>query len=114
MEKRDREFVFKKKDLEIDLDDGTRYLVNPEKDVCLYKIPYRPNGDGEEFYMHKTKNHGRQFYKLHFRADWARFESIDKEHIAAALKDEEIKYDTVITRDQLDLLEKYGIKLVSI
>ena len=114
MEKRDREFVFKKKDLEIDLDDGTRYLVNPEKDVCLYKIPYRRNGHGEEFYMHKTKNHGRQFYKLHFRSDWARFESIDKEHIAAALKDEEIKYDTVITRDQLDLLEKYGIKLVSI
>jgi hypothetical protein len=55
MEKRDREFVFKKKDLEIDLDDGTRYLVNPEKDVCLYKIPYRPNGDGEEFICIKQK-----------------------------------------------------------
>jgi hypothetical protein len=46
--------------------------------------------------------------------DWAKFEGIDKEHIATALKDEEIKHDTVITRDQLDLLEKYGIKLASI
>ena len=61
MEKRDGAFIFKKKDLKIDLDDGTRYVVNPEKDICLYKKPYRPNGDGEEFYMHKTKNHGRQF-----------------------------------------------------
>jgi hypothetical protein len=67
MEKRDGAFVFKKKDLEIDLEDGTQYVVNPEKDVCLYKIPYRPNGDGEEFYVHNTKNHGRQFYRLHFR-----------------------------------------------
>ena len=64
--------------------------------------------------MHKTKNHGRQFYRLHFGADWAKFEGIDKEHITTALKDEEIKHDTVITPDQLDLLEKYGIKLASI
>ena len=114
MEKRDGAFIFKKKDLKIDLDDGARYVVNPEKDVCLYKIPYRPNGDGEEFYMHKTKNHGRQFYRLHFGADWAKFEGIDKEHIASALKDEEIKHDTIITQDQLDLLGKYGIVLASI
>ena len=80
----------------------------------MYKIPYRQNGDGEEFYIHKTKNHGRQFYRLRFGADAARFEGTDKEHIATALKDEEIKHDTVITRDQLDLLEKYGIKLASI
>ena len=114
MEKRDGAFVFEKKDLKINLDDGARYVVNPEKDICLYKMPYRPNGDGEEFYMHKTKNHGRQFYRLHFGADWAKFEGIDKEHITTALKDEEIKHDTVITPDQLDLLEKYGIKLASI
>ena len=114
MEKRDGAFVFTKRDLKIDLDDGTRYVVNPKKDVCLYKLPYRPNGDGEEFYMHKTKNHGRQFYRIRFGVDWARFEGIDKEHIATALKDEEIKHDTVITRDQLDLLEKYGINLASI
>jgi hypothetical protein len=56
----------KRKDLEIGLDDGTRYVVNPEKDVCLYKVPYSPDGDDEEFYVHKTKNHGRQFYRLHF------------------------------------------------
>ena len=31
------EHFFKRKDLEIGLDDGTRYVVNPEKDVCLYK-----------------------------------------------------------------------------
>ena len=36
MEKRDGAFVFEKKDLKIDLDDGARYVVNPEKDVCLY------------------------------------------------------------------------------
>ena len=113
MEKRDGADVMEK-DLKINLDDGTRYVVNLEKDVCLYKIPYRPNRDGEEFYMHKTKNHGRQFYRLYFRADWAKFEGIDKEHIATALKDEEIKHDTIITQDQLDLLEKYGIKLASI
>lgn len=63
--------------------------------------------------MHKTKNHGRQFYRLHFGADWAKFEGVDKDHIAATLKNEEIKHDTVIRRDQLDLLEKHGIKLVS-
>jgi hypothetical protein len=39
---------------------------------------------------------------------------IDKEHIASVLKEEVIKHDTVIRRDQLDLLEKYGIKLPSI
>src|SRR5215469_8927200 len=105
MEKRDGAFVFEKNDLKIDLDD-------PEKDVCL--IPYRPYGDGEEFYMHKTKNNGRQFYRLHFGADRAKFEGIDKEHIAIAVKDEEIKHDTIITQDQLDLLGKYGIKLASI
>jgi len=32
VEKDDGAFVFKKKDLEIYLDDGTRYVVNPEKD----------------------------------------------------------------------------------
>jgi hypothetical protein len=96
MEKGDGAFVFKKKDLEIYLDDGTRYVVNPEKDVCLYKMPYRPDGEGEEFYIHKTKNHGRQFYRLHFGENWAKFESVDKDYIAAALKDEEIKHDTVI------------------
>jgi hypothetical protein len=29
-----------------------------EKDVCLYKIPYRPHVEGEEFYIHETENHG--------------------------------------------------------
>jgi hypothetical protein len=61
MDKRHGAFFFKKKYLEIGLDDGARYVVNPEKDVCLYKVPYRPNADGEEFYVHKTKDHGRQF-----------------------------------------------------
>ncbi|MFZ0511435.1 MAG: hypothetical protein WAM14_07510 [Candidatus Nitrosopolaris sp.] len=64
MEKKYGKFVFKK-DLEIGSDDGTRYFVNPEKDVCLYKVPYRPDGEGEEFYMHKTKDHGRQYYRLY-------------------------------------------------
>jgi len=48
MEKKFGEFVFKKKDLEIVSNDGTRYFVNPENDVCLYKIPYRPDGEGEK------------------------------------------------------------------
>jgi len=42
------------------------------------------------------------------------FEGVDKDYVAAALKDEEIKHDTVIRRDQLDLLERYGIELASI
>jgi hypothetical protein len=66
MEKRHGAFSFKKEDLEIGLDDGTKYFINPEKDVCLYKIPYRPAAEGEEFYMHETENHGRQFYRLYF------------------------------------------------
>ena len=63
LEKRDGAFIFKKKDLEIGLGHGTRYIT-PEKDVCLYKIPYRVcHGEkGEEFYMHNTKNHGRKYY----------------------------------------------------
>jgi hypothetical protein len=64
--------------------------------------------------MHKTKNHGRQFYRLHFGAEWAKFEGVDKDYIAAARKDEEIKHNTVIRPDQLDLLERYGIKLAPI
>jgi hypothetical protein len=85
------------------------------KDVCLYKILYRLGEKGEEFYMHNTKNHGRKYYGLLFREDWAKFEGIDKEYIASALKNEEIKHDTVIIiLDQLDLLKKYGIKLASI
>jgi len=67
MEKRHGAFFFKRKDLEIGLGDGTRYVVNPEKDVCLYKVPYRPGREGEEFYMHKTKNHGKQFYTFRGR-----------------------------------------------
>ena len=85
------------------VDDGTRYVVNPEKDVCLYKVPYRP--DGEEFYMHKTKNHWKQFYRLHIGENWAKFEGVDKDYIATALKDEEIKHDTVIRQEQLDCLK---------
>jgi len=111
MEKKYGEFVFKKKDLEIVSNDGTGYFVNPEKDVCLYKIPYRPGAEGEEFYMHQTENHGRQFYRLYFGEDWAKFEAVEKEYIIDVLKDEEIKHDTVITQAQLGLLEKYGIKL---
>jgi hypothetical protein len=111
MEKKYEEFVFKKKDLEIVSNDGTRYFVNPEKDVCLYKIPYRPGAEGEEFYMHETENHGRQFYRLYFGENWAKFEAVEKEYIADVLKDEEIKHDTVITQAQLELLERYGIKL---
>jgi len=80
----------------------------------LYKIPYRPGREGEEFYIHKTKNHGKQFYKLRFGAEWAKFEGVDKDYIAGALRDEEIKHDTVIRSDQLDLLERYGIKLAPI
>jgi hypothetical protein len=56
----------------------------------------RPGAEGEEFYMHETENHGRQFYRL---------------YIADVLKDEEMKHDTVITQRQLELLERYGIKL---
>ena len=55
MERRHGAFSFKRKDLEIGLDNGTRYIVNPEKDVCLYKVPYCPDMEGEEFYIHKTK-----------------------------------------------------------
>jgi hypothetical protein len=111
MQKKYGGFVFKKKDLEIVSNDGTRYFVNPEKDVCLYKIPYRPHVEGEEFYIHETENHGRQFYRLYFGENWAKFEAVEKEYIADVLKDEEIKHDTVITQAQLELLERYGIKL---
>ena len=113
MEKKYEEFVFKKKDLEIVSDNGTQYFVNPEKDVCLYKIPYRPDEEAEEFYMHKTKSHGIQYYKLHFRDGSAKFEGVNKEYIEEALKDEELEHNTVITREQLELLEKHGIKLTS-
>ena len=77
-------------------------------------ISSRSTMEGEEFYIHKTKNHGRQFYKLSFGENWAKFEGVDKDYIATALKDEEIKHDTVIRSDQLDLLERYGIKLVPV
>jgi hypothetical protein len=114
MEKKYGEFVFKKKDTEIELNDGIKYFVNPEKDVCLHKIPYRPDGQGEEFYMHETENHGTQFYRLYFGENWAIFESVEKEYIADVLKDEELKHDTIITREQLELLEKNGIKLAQV
>jgi hypothetical protein len=54
--------------------------------------------EGEEFYMHETENHGPNL-------------KLQKEYIADMLKDEEIKHDTVITQAQLELLERYGIKL---
>jgi hypothetical protein len=111
MENKYGKFVFKKKDLEIESNDGTQYFVDPERDVCLYKIPYRPDGEDEEFYLHETENHGRQFYRIYFGENWAKFESVEKEFIADVLKDEELKHDTVITREQLELLEKHRIKL---
>lgn len=111
MEKKYGKFAFKKEDLEIESDDGTRYFVNPEKDICLYKTPYRPDQEGEEFYSHETKKHGTQFYRLYFGENWAKFEGIDKEHIADSLEDEAIKHDTAFTQNQLELLTKYSIKL---
>jgi len=48
MKKKYEEFVFKKKDLEIESNDGIRYIVNPEKDVCLYKTPYRSDGEAKK------------------------------------------------------------------
>ena len=61
MKKKYGGFVFRKKDLEILVsDDGTRF--SQEKDACLHKIPYRPDVEREEIYMHETENHGRQFY----------------------------------------------------
>ena len=90
---------------------NTRYFINPEKDVSLYKTPYRLDGEGVEYYIHKTKSHGMQYYKLHFRDGSAKFEGVKKEQIEEALKDEELKHDTVITREQLELLDKHGIKL---
>jgi hypothetical protein len=54
------------------VEDRTRYFVNPQNDVCLYKIPYRPDEEGEEFYTHKTKKH----------EDWAKFEGVEEEYIA--------------------------------
>jgi len=38
---------------------------------------------------------------------------VNKKQIEEALKGEELKHDTVITREQLELLEKHGIKLTS-
>ena len=76
----------------MELGNRTRYFVNPEDDVCLHKIPY-PDEEGEEFCTHETKKHGRQFYRLYFGEDWAKFEGVEKEYIADALKDEEIKHD---------------------
>ena len=108
MENKYGKYVFKKKDLEIKSNNGIRYIVNPEKDVCLYKTPYRPDGEDEEFYMHKTKSHGIQYYKLHFRDGSAKFEGVNKEQIEQTLRDEELKYNTVITREQLELLEKHS------
>ena len=64
----------------------------------IYKIPYRPDGEGQEFYMHEIENHGIQFYRLYFGENWAKFESVDKEYIADVLEDEELKHDTIITR----------------
>ena len=56
---------------------------------------------------------GIQYYKLHFRDGSAKFEGVNKEQIEEARKDEELKQNTVITREQLELLEKHGIKLAS-
>jgi hypothetical protein len=64
--------------------------------------------------MHETENHGIQFYRLYFGEDWAKFESVEKEYIADVLKDAELKHDTIITREQLELLEKNGIKLAEV
>ena len=61
--------------------------------------------------MHETENHGIQFYRLYFGQDWAKFKSVEKEYIANVLIAEELKHDTIITREQLELLEKNGIKL---
>ena len=80
----------------------------------MYKIPYRPDGEGEEFYMHETGNQGIQFYRLYFGENWAKFESVEKEYIADVLKDEGLKHDTIITREQIELLEKNGIKLAQV
>ncbi len=43
--------------------------------------------------------------------NWAKFEPVEKEYIGDVLKDEELKHDTVVTREQLELLEKHGIIL---
>ena len=49
--------------------------------------------------------------KLHFGDGSAKFEGVNKEQIEEARKDEELKQNTVITREQLELLEKHGISV---
>jgi hypothetical protein len=56
------ENLFSTREISKALDDRTRYFVNPEKDVCLYKMPCCPDGECVEFYTNKTKRHERQFY----------------------------------------------------
>ena len=56
---------------------------------------------------------GIQYYKLHFGDGSAIFEGVNKEQIEEARKDEKLKQNTVITREQLELLEKHGLKLAS-
>ena len=53
-------------------------------------------------------------YRLYFGENSAKFECVEKKQIEDARKDEEIKHDTVITREQLELLEKHGIKLAPV
>jgi hypothetical protein len=82
------------------------YVIHVQQDLFIFDLePY------VNTIQIQVANHGTQFYRLYLGENWVKFEAVEKEYIGDVLKDEELKHDTVITREQLELLEKHRIKL---
>jgi hypothetical protein len=84
------------------------YVIHVQQDLFIFEPHLEPYVNNIQI---QVANHGTQFYRFYLGENWAKFEAVEKEYVGDLLKDEELKHDTVITREQLELLEKHRIKL---
>jgi hypothetical protein len=104
----------------IRLEDGTKYVASPKKDVHVYAAPQNPPNTGSRYtsgtdlYAHATTKHGYQFYLY----DWSMWQG-SEDKIIHVTKDEAIKflesvsgdYNGFPDSDDLEELKEYGIDL---
>lgn len=106
----------------IKIEDGTCWVANTETDEKLYDAPCNPPNTGKEYtrgidlYTHRTKNHGVQFYLLHWsmwQGEEEYIETLTREEAIEFLKDQVGDYWDYPSASTVEMLkEKYDIDLM--
>lgn len=106
----------------VKLDDGSCWVANTKTDEKIYDAPVNPPNTGnaytrgEDLYVHRTKNHGDQFYVLGWSMWQGEGESITeltKEEAIEFLKDKVGDYwNFPDEKTATTLKEKFGIDVL--